>query len=249
MGVRADRYSAFLIRRMPAAARSGKPPPLVMPEIFNPLLSAGEFLVSETSKRDGVTGLERLFVGTLDEAKQRWAASAVLDNAGAWHVVRLSDHVQGDGAARRIRLFSGGSLGRGFFRDAKWFQDNAVRIYLGALELPDGRGARAIHRVDDQEITISVRPPAGDALEGGMWVVSLLSGGAETAVLSLQEALDQVGADGATVSVLVNSPDEEPSAASQIAFSQSAEVAIEWANAFVQLGVSNADAFRGRAAA
>ena len=44
---------------------------LVMPEIFNPLLSAGEFLVSETSKRDGVTGLERLFVGTLDEAKQR----------------------------------------------------------------------------------------------------------------------------------------------------------------------------------
>ena len=49
-----------------------------MPEIFNPLLSAGEFLVSETSKRDGVTGLERLFVGTLDEAKQRWAASAVL---------------------------------------------------------------------------------------------------------------------------------------------------------------------------
>ena len=54
-----------------------------MPEIFNPLLSAGEFLVSETTKRDGVTGLERLFVGTLDEVKQRWAASAVLDNAGA----------------------------------------------------------------------------------------------------------------------------------------------------------------------
>ena len=93
------------------------------------------------------------------------------------------------------------------------------------------------------------RPPAGDALEGGMWAVSLLNRGEETAVLSLQEALDQVGADGATVSVLVNSPDEEPSAASQIAFSQSAEVAIEWANAFIQLGVSNADAFRGRAAA
>ena len=36
-----------------------------MPELINPLFAAGQFLV-----------------------EQRWAGTAVLDNAGNWHVVR-----------------------------------------------------------------------------------------------------------------------------------------------------------------
>ena len=46
----------------------------VMAEPFHPLLTADEFLVSETEKREGVTAFERLFNGSLEEMKQRWAA-------------------------------------------------------------------------------------------------------------------------------------------------------------------------------
>ena len=45
-----------------------------MAEPFHPLLTADEFLVSETEKREGVTAFERLFNGSLEEMKQRWAA-------------------------------------------------------------------------------------------------------------------------------------------------------------------------------
>ena len=111
----------------------------------------------------------------MTEVKNRWAASAVLDSAGAWHLVLSADHVQGEASSRRVKLFSGGSFGRGFFRDAEWFKANAVRLYLGALRLPDGGGARAIHRVGDHEYIVSVSSP--DEPVGGEWSVMLSKDG------------------------------------------------------------------------
>ena len=58
-----------------------------------------------------------------------------------------------------IKLFSEGSFGRGHLKGKDWFKANAVYIYLGALETPDGRGSRAIHQGDDGELTIAVQAP------------------------------------------------------------------------------------------
>ena len=106
---------SFHLPNPPAAAAAqgfaGRPPQL-MPPRPNPLLTAGEFLVAETERSESFNALEHLFEGSLEAVEQRWAATAVLDNAGAWHIVRSSEHVQGETGSRRVKLYSGGSFGR-----------------------------------------------------------------------------------------------------------------------------------------
>ena len=137
-----------------------------MPELINPLFAAGQFLVGETERLWNANAFDELFAGSVQQMEQRWAGTAVLDNAGSWHVVRCSGHVQGEGASRRVKLFEGGSFGRGFFRDAAWFKASAVVLYLGALRVPDGDGARAVSAVGGAEIVVVVGSPEGAPADG-----------------------------------------------------------------------------------
>ena len=82
-------------------------------------------MVEETASDARAPAFDQLFAGSMTEVKNRWAASAVQDSAGEWHLVLSADHVQGDASSRRVKLFSGGSFGRGFFRSAEWFKANA----------------------------------------------------------------------------------------------------------------------------
>ena len=212
-----------------------------MPPRPNPLLTAGEFLVAETERSESFNALEHLFDGSLEVVKQRWAATAVLDNAGAWHIVRSSEHVQGEAGSRRVKLYSGGSFGRGYFRPASWFQTNAAQLYLGSLEVPDGRGAAALHSVDGQDGVVSVTAPT-EASADGSWAVRLLIGSSDE-VRTMQEALDAVGARSITVAALL--APEEPDGDGVVALSSDSQVSVELADAFSQLGVDEADSFRG----
>ena len=83
-----------------------------MTELQNPLVAAGEFLVREAEGSEQAQALDQLFAGSLSEMEQRWAGTAVLDNVGAWHVVRVSGHVRDEGV-RRVMLHSGGAFSRG----------------------------------------------------------------------------------------------------------------------------------------
>ena len=76
--------------------------------------------------------------------------------------------MQSVGSGRRIKLFSGGSFGRGTFYDAAWFKANAVSLYLGALQVPGGRGARALHVVGGTRIEVVVDSPDEPPADG-LW--------------------------------------------------------------------------------
>ena len=89
-----------------------------MAPLQNPLLSAGEFLVSETERLENVHPFDELFNGPKEQVEKRWAGSAVLDSAGGWHIVCMSSHIVESGGTRRIRLYSGGVLGRSQPRSA-----------------------------------------------------------------------------------------------------------------------------------
>ena len=117
-----------------------------MAPLQNPLLSAGEFLVSETERLENVHPFDELFNGPKEQVEKRWAGSAVLDSAGGWHIVCMSSHIVESGGTRRIRLYSGGVFGRSQPRAVDWFKSNAESLFLGALQLPEGTGAKALHK-------------------------------------------------------------------------------------------------------
>ena len=76
----------------------------VMPELIQPAFCGWpQFLVGETERLWNANAFDELFAGSVQQMEQRWAGTAVLDNAGSWHVVRCSGHVQGEGASRRRR--------------------------------------------------------------------------------------------------------------------------------------------------
>ena len=141
-------------------------------QLLNPLVAAGGFLAEETEKAASGLAFDRLFEGSTREMADRWAGTAVLDSAGKWHVVQTVDPVQDVAPKRRVKLFSGGSFGRGRFQDADWFKANAVKLYLGALQVPDGVGKRAVHRVDGQSLIVVVSAPE-ERLPEGEWAVQL----------------------------------------------------------------------------
>ena len=78
-----------------------------MPELINPLFAAGQFLVSEAERLANAHAFDELFSGSTLQVEQRCAGTAVLDNAGNWHVVRCSGHVQGERTSRRIQTVRG----------------------------------------------------------------------------------------------------------------------------------------------
>ena len=107
----------------------------------NPLVSIGGFLLRETEYAESTQGFVALFTGQQNQLENRWAGTAVKDKQGEWHIVRSTEHVQRTEDAVRVKIFSGGAIGRGVFKDAAWFKDNAEEIYFGALTLPEGPGS------------------------------------------------------------------------------------------------------------
>ena len=75
-------------------------------------------MAEETERAASGLAFDRLFEGSTREMADRWAGTAVLDRAGKWHVVQAVDPVQDVAPKRRVKLFSGGSFGRGRFQDA-----------------------------------------------------------------------------------------------------------------------------------
>ena len=82
-------------RLLKAAVGTGSAAASPMPAVINPLVAAGEFLVEETASDARAPAFDQLFAGSMTEVKNRWAASAVQDSAGEWHLVLSADHVQG----------------------------------------------------------------------------------------------------------------------------------------------------------
>ena len=138
-----------------------EPPPLAfgllgsMAEPSNPLVSAGRYLVAQVEAAEAARGPDGLFAGSVEECSQRWTGSAVLDKQDKWHVVP-ADNTQGAGATRRIKMYSGGALGRAKFFERAWFEENAAKIFFGALKLPRslGSGLLSEHDVDGTSTTI-----------------------------------------------------------------------------------------------
>ena len=101
-----------------------------IPTITNPLLSPGEFLVSETERAEDAHSFDSLFEGSKAQMEKRWAASAVLDNDGTWHVVPASRHIEESSGVMRVRLYAGGVFGRSNLRAADLFRANAKALYM-----------------------------------------------------------------------------------------------------------------------
>ena len=142
-------------------------------------------------------GLDALFTGPVADLSKRWGASAVVDMAGNWYIVRLEGHIQDD-QPRRVKLFTGGAFGRGQIVDQAWFEANAVRIFFGVMTLARGQGEAAVHSYEGKPATveldeISTSPP------DGVWMVTLVSDDLSTE-MPLAEALRKVNAPAVDVS-------------------------------------------------
>ena len=125
-----------------------------MTATLNPLISAGAYLVTRVEVDSLEHSLDGLFIGTVEEFSNRWAGSAVQDKEDNWHIVPTGDNVQDAGTGRRVKMYSGGAFGRAKFHTRGWFEENAVKIFFGALTLPRGSGSKAAHSVSGEATTI-----------------------------------------------------------------------------------------------
>ena len=125
-----------------------------MSATLNPLISAGAYLVTRVEVDSLERSLDGLFIGTVEEFSNRWAGSAVQDKEDNWHIVPTGDNVQDAGTGRRVKMYSGGAFGRAKFHTRGWFEENAVKIFFGALTLPRGSGSKAAHSVSGEATTI-----------------------------------------------------------------------------------------------
>ena len=89
-----------------------------------------------------MTNIDTLFEGSKGTLESIWRASAVQDKEGNFHVVLNDNHVQEVNGTFRVRLHSGGAaVGHARFYGPEWFKENAVKIWFGALHVPDGLGS------------------------------------------------------------------------------------------------------------
>ena len=157
-----------------------EPPPLAfgllgsMAEPSNPLVSAGQYLIDQVEAFEATHGPDGLFAGTVEECSQRWTGSAVLDKEDKWHIVP-ADNAQGAVAARRIKMYSGGAFGRAKFFERAWFEENAAKIFFGALKLPRslGSGLSSEHDVDGTPTIVEVDDVSASP-EDGVWATTIV---------------------------------------------------------------------------
>ena len=98
----------------------------------------------EVEAADPSRQFDRLFEGSAEQIADRWKCSAVMLSDDRWAVVPFEGAARVEGSARCVRVAELGTMsGRVHLRDAAWFKANAVRIYLGALSLPEGGGANS----------------------------------------------------------------------------------------------------------
>ena len=116
----------------------------------NSLIAHIDLLTKEVQRGVSTTNIDTLFEGSQEGLESIWRASAVQDREGNFHVVLNDDHVQKVDGAFRVSLHSGGAaVGHARHYGSEWFKKKAVKIWLGALHVPDGRGghsARMINR-------------------------------------------------------------------------------------------------------
>ena len=113
-------------------------------------------------------------------------------------MVLNDNHVQEVNGTFRVRLHSGGAaVGHARFYGPEWFKENAVKIWLGALHVPDGRGSNSHHLVDDAMATIGLVCPA---VAPGDGILATRVFRANTVQeIPLSEALQVVGAKAVRV--------------------------------------------------
>ena len=88
--------------------------------------------------RTRAASVETMLEGNAIALCERWGASAVLLKNGEIAVVEEAAKSPVDiasGGAVFVKLYEGGSLGRGRKRDLEWFIENVDKVYLGALQL------------------------------------------------------------------------------------------------------------------
>ena len=216
-----------------------------MSATLNPLISAGAYLVTRVEVDSLERSLDGLFVGTVEEFSNRWAGSAVQDKEDNWHIVPTGDNVQDAGTGRRVKMYSGGAFGRAKFHTRGWFEENAVKIFFGALTLPRGSGSKAVHSVGDEATTIEVEDVTTSPANG-VWATTLVS----TAVneeMPLAGALMKVGASSVDVAALM-APAAENDAPVDVSFGED-DAADEMASAFFCLGAMSVDCFNHKISA
>ena len=111
----------------------------------NSLIAHIDLLTKEVQRGVSTTNIDTLFEGSQEGLESIWRASAVQDREGNFHVVLNDDHVQKVNGAFRVRLHSGGAaVGHARYYGSEWFKKNAVKTWLGALHVPDGRGSDTV---------------------------------------------------------------------------------------------------------
>ena len=161
------------------------------------------------------------------------------DRQGDWHVVRCDDHVQRTDETLRVKIYLGGAIGRGIFKDAAWFKTNAEEIYFGALTLPDGEGSAAVFEIDSTSTIIELVLPTTSPLDA-VWRAKLTSSIASEES-SLAEALETAGARSVDVQRLLTP--EVPSADQAIP-AGTGEIVTAIVDGSSKLGADGADPFQ-----
>ena len=111
----------------------------------NSLIAHIDLLTKEVQRGLSTINIDTLFEGFQEGLESIWKASAVQDKGVNFHVVLNDDHVQKVDGAFRVRLHSGGAaVGHARHYGSEWFKKKAVKIWLGALHVPDGRGSDTV---------------------------------------------------------------------------------------------------------
>ena len=149
----------------------------------------------EVEAADPSRQFDKLFAGSEEQIAERWQCSAVLLKGDKWAVVPFENAARVEGSARCVRVAELGTMtGRVHLRDAAWFRANAVRIYLGALSLPDGDGANAAFAGGTMgTCKVKVTPLASQPADG-RWAAAYQLGDEAPEAMELRAALIRVGA-------------------------------------------------------
>ena len=171
---------------------------------------------AETMKKLHATRQAACDVGSLladgnkSEMEQRWKCSAVLTKSGEWHVVPAHDQIKVyAGDKIQVKTLAGGSLvGQHKWRDAAWLRENAAKIFMGSVQLPDetqddespAEGSSSRPRV--RLISPDAPPP------DGVWRATVPDSG-DAGPVALSDALATVGADAVVAEEMGGAPEEE----------------------------------------